>query len=94
MHIPIVQYVLKKRLQHPLLPNSSSQICNAIYQVQLLVPILESRLPLRTEKTNQDQIEATAEKTKAIKIVYTSALTGENCEEALKTLVEMCVKNA
>lgn len=45
-------------------------------------------------KTQQDLIDATVEKVKSVKLVYTSALTGENCEDALKSLVEICVKNA
>ena len=42
-------------------------------------------------KTEYNIIENVAKKINAVDIVYTSAKTGENCDEALRKLVKICI---
>lgn len=52
--------------------------------------LLANKIDLES-KINKEKIEEIAKKIGAIDIVYTSAKTGENCEEALKKLVLNCM---
>jgi len=55
------------------------------------VIILANKLDLES-KTDTNVIENVAKEVNAVDIVYTSAKTGENCDEALRKLVEICLE--